>query len=273
MNISFLLTLIANEMTRLKSFGNLSRAPNAAATGALKTPRKLGHADVAPKSILKKSKAGAPVQRSIKKHKKRQVVVQDRLEEDDDDDEEDGEFVDEEAGATAASAAAETQESHSGADVVHDDDDDDEEEDEQLAESNEGEDVHHENVDATKPRKPRKVNYDDRRLRRIAILQKSEARLATKKGFKRIVNHIMSTSETRSLKGMARFTKDALQNLQAAVESLLHKVLSNTAQQVYTITNRNARIDVRPISVTAEQCLLSMKGAQFMNDYRDARQM
>ena len=122
--------------------------------------------------------------------------------------------------------------------------------------------------------KPRKINHALRRLKRMKTLQKSEARLCTEAGFKRLVRYVLGNSTTAAL-GLdsVRFTRAALQNLQAAAESLLQLILSDTAQQVYTITGRNARVSAAPIATTAEQRLRGMNGAQFINDYRDVCSM
>lgn len=237
-------------MARLKTFGNLSRKPNDA-SGSVKTPRKQGHGSAPLKSGLNKKKKKKPTTQVVKKPKQRKPVVR-------------------EPTAAEEEEDAESAEDHLPVQVDDGLVEREAEEDEDV--SSQDEDVIQEIEGAATKKKP-KVYYSNRRLRRIAILQKSEARLATEKGFKRIVNHIQATSKTGSLNGAARFSRAALQNMQAAVESLLHKVLSNTAQQVYTITKRNARISAAPIAVTAGQNFLGMKGAQFINDYRDAREM
>jgi histone H3/H4 len=238
-------------MTRLKTLGSLTRKPDDTHS-AVKTPRKQTQQAAVPplKGILKK-RTSAPVDHITKKSKKREVLVQEIETEEDENEEneqdtqpqndEEDETVDDRTNALVDQEAID-------------------------ADGDQTQTKH-------KPNKSRKVDYHTRRLKRVKLLQKSIARLGTEKGFKRVVNHIQATSTTGSLNGKARFSRDALQNMQAAVESLLHKVLSNTAQQVYTIKKRKSRIDKAHIAVSAEQNFLSMKGAQFVNDYRDARQM
>lgn len=119
-------------------------------------------------------------------------------------------------------------------------------------------------------KKARKVNYAKRRLRRMLMLQKSEARLGTEAGFKRIARRIIATSKTSPFKDAGPlFSRAALQTLQASVESVLQMILSDTANQVYTITDRNARITDTHITVTAEQRLRSMRGAELLNNYHE----
>lgn len=270
-------------MTRIKSFVG-TRKPDA--SGSVKTPRKAGLC-IAPKGILKKTGApkvatAAPAKAkkavrvsheaeaeaetntkkgktstkktATKKKKQQQHKEQQRapVHEDEDEDEEDVGPVLDDDDAEPLSANRE--------DVVDDDD----------AVSTEDDD----DDNAVATTKPRKINYALRRLKRMKTLQKSEARLCTESGFKKLVRFVLGNSTTAAL-GLdsVRFTRAALQNLQAAVESLLQLILSDTAQQVYTITGRNARVSAAPIATTAEQRLRSMNGAQFINDYRDVCSM
>lgn len=239
-------------MARLKTF-KVTRKPDA--SGSVKAPRKSGPG-IAPKGILKKTAAptaahakqkkraktanAAPAAPSSKKKKQARVVEEPPTE---DEDEEDTVAV---------------------PDTI---DDEAEVDDEDAATATTGDDD--EDTDGA-PARPRKINHSLRRLGRMKTLQKSVARLCTEAGFKRIVRHILHNSPTAAIKlRSVRFTRDALLNLQASVESLLQLILADTRQQVYTIMNRKARVTAAPIAITAEQRLRSMAGAQFINDYRD----
>jgi histone H3/H4 len=256
-------------MARMKTFVG-TRKPDAA--GSVKTPRKATGPGLAPKGILKKT--AQPAAASTKKPKKSTVVEepaakkkkkkqqQQRVveEEEDNDDDEEVPATDDEKDEPQAVAAAEVA-------PKHDNDDDDEavstDDDEEEAAGG-----------ARAAARPRRINHALRRLKRMKTLQKSDARLCTEAGFKRLVRYVLWNSSTAAM-GLdrARFTRAALQNLQAAVESQVQLILSDTAQQVYTITGRNARVSAAPIATTAEQRLRGMNGAQFINDYREVCSM
>jgi histone H3/H4 len=270
-------------MTRIKSFVG-TRKPDA--SGSVKTPRKAG-LGIAPKGILKKT--GAPKVATAAPAKAKKAVRVSH---------EAGEETNTKKGKTSTKKTAtkkKKQQQHKEQQraPVHEDeedvgpvlDDDDDDDAEPLSANREdvvGDDdddavsTEDDNDDnnAVATTKPRKINYALRRLKRMKTLQKSEARLCTESGFKKLVRFVLGNSTTAAL-GLdsVRFTRAALQNLQAAVESLLQLILSDTAQQVYTITGRNARVSAAPIATTAEQRLRSMNGAQFINDYRDVCSM
>lgn len=260
-------------MARLKTLG-ASRTPNTAAS--VKTPRKIGPA-LASKGILKKkqpsssssssvttvsapnkkktkqtkqTKTAAPVKAKktpVQKHRPRKPAA--AAAESDDDDEQEQKL------AAANDDAADNVEAEAEAEETEDDDD--------VVETDD------EAADGAK--KPRKVNHYKRRLKRMALLQKSAARLGTEAGFRRMVKRILDTSTTAAMSSdRTRFTRSALQNIQASVESILQTILADTADQVYTITGRGARISAAPIAITAEQRLRNMAGAQFINNFREA---
>jgi len=256
-------------MARIKTFVG-TRKPDA--TGSVKTIRKTGPG-LASKGILKKP--SAQESSVLKKKKKKSVVIataaapeikqkktpppaaarkkkQRAVEEKD----EEAPASDEDEDA----AEVEEAQTHVDDDEVVSTDDEEEEEAGAAASSSSS--------------KTRKINYALRRLKRMKTLQKSDARLCTEAGFRKLVRFILYNSTTAPM-GLdtVRFTRAALQNLQAAVESLLQLILTDTAQQVYTITGRNARISAAPIATTAEQRLRGMNGAQFINDYRDVCNM